>query len=68
MLACQRCRNIRVLHGAGVMQLCQRRHWPGQLDELARHFPCTRCWVHEHKIVRPRLLRTEAAPSGEPPP
>jgi hypothetical protein len=65
-LICRRCSGVRVLNGAGLMKLFESRGWDQNLQYASRRFRCTRCWIHEHRKVRPRTLLTMENETGEP--
>lgn len=65
-LTCRRCRHVRVLHGAAVWWLFQRKRWNDDLMDAARHFHCGPCSENGAGRQAPWIDKTRDEPTGEP--
>ncbi|MCW3847351.1 hypothetical protein OF829_08865 [Sphingomonas sp. LB-2] len=63
-LSCQRCGHQRVLHGAALWKLFDRKGWRDDVQSAARRFHCAYCRKQDGSLVRPRLDKTKDPPTG----
>ena len=63
-MRCPRCRHERVLHGAGLWWLFYRRRWSGRVEDVPKHFFCTRCRTRHRIKSVPTIDKTKDDPDG----
>ncbi|MGF7150093.1 hypothetical protein FHS96_003751 [Sphingomonas zeicaulis] len=66
-LECPRCRRVAVYDPHAIWWLFERRHWPGGLRVVGRHFHCRQCREQSGERVRPRVSASRDAPTHELP-
>jgi hypothetical protein len=63
-LTCERCGTQRVIHGAAMWKLFDRKRWDDHIASAARRFHCAYCRKQDGSLVRPKLAKTKDDPTG----
>ncbi|SNT20889.1 hypothetical protein SAMN06295912_1598 [Sphingomonas laterariae] len=65
-VVCPSCRRVRIFQGHQLWWLFERRRWNDRLEEVPRRLSCSRCWVADHRKVRPiRVSLVKDLPTGD---
>jgi hypothetical protein len=63
-LTCPRCGHQRVMSGAGLWWLFERKRWNNGITEARRRLYCSYCRCADRSKVMPRIDKTNDAPTG----
>lgn len=63
-LTCPTCGTVRVMSGAGLWYLFDRKHWNDDLRSARQRLYCALCFANRRVKIRPRIDKTHEGPTG----
>ncbi|MCW3848126.1 hypothetical protein OF829_12820 [Sphingomonas sp. LB-2] len=63
-LTCPDCKHVRVMSGAGMWYLFDRKRWPDDIPSARKRFYCSLCRCNRRVKIRPQIDKTHDTPTG----